>query len=370
MTAVPVFDYGEQYRSIATEIGDAMTQVLTSGQLVLGPQVARFEKSFASYLGEGVSCAGVNSGTDALVVLLMAMGIGPGHEVITVSNTAVPTVSAIRLAGATPVFCDVDPRTALMDLGQLEQHITPSTRAVIAVHLFGNMVDIPALRRLLGDRSIRIIEDCAQSHGARLNGQMAGTLGDASAFSFYPTKNLGAYGDGGLCASHDEKLIAECKKVRMYGFEQTYCSVREGLNSRLDELQAAVLNVKLPHLADWVKRRREIATWYDESLPGQLQRMVPNQGVDHAYHLYVVRSSQRDRLRAALSSMGVGTGIHYPHPIHRMPGYEWMGMGEGSLPVTEMLAREVLSLPMYPELGRERAQLVIDAVNRAVSELS
>lgn len=370
MTAVPVFDYGEQYRSMAPEIAAAMKQVLESGQLVLGPQVARFEKSFGDFLGEGMSCAGVNSGTDALVVVLMAMGIGPGHEVITVANTAVPTVSAIRLAGATPVFCDVDPETALMDLSLLERHITSSTRAVIAVHLFGNMVDIPALRQMLGQRPIRIIEDCAQSHGATLHGKMAGTLGDASAFSFYPTKNLGAYGDGGLCASHDEKLMAECKKVRMYGFEQTYCSVREGLNSRLDEMQAAVLNVKLPHLAQWVARRREIAAWYDRGLPSQLQRMVPNGGVDHAYHLYVVRSPQRDRLRAALSDMGIGTGIHYPHPIHRMPGYEWMGMGEGSLPVTEQLAREVLSLPMYPELGRDRAQAVMDAVHRAMSELS
>ena len=370
MTAVPVFDYGEQYRSLAPAIARAMTDVLGSGQLVLGPQVARFEQAFGAYLGEGLFCAGVNSGTDALTVLLMAMGIGPDDEVVTVSNTAVPTVSAIRMVGATPVFCDVDPQTALMDLGELERHITPATRAVIAVHLFGNMVDIPALRRLLGQRAIKIIEDCAQAHGASLDGHMAGTLGDASAFSFYPTKNLGAYGDGGLCVSADAALIAECKKVRMYGFEQSYCSVREGINSRLDEMQAAVLNVKLPHLSDWVARRREIAGWYGQGLPANLQRIQTNAGVDHAYHLYVVRSQQRDALRAALSAKGVGTGIHYPHPIHLMPGYAWMGISEGSLPHTEALAREVLSLPIYPELGHERAKQVMFAVGQALDELA
>lgn len=369
MTAVPVFDYGEQYRELAPAVAQAMADVLGSGQLVLGPQVAHFERAFGAYLGEGMFCAGVNSGTDALAVLLMGMGVGPGDEVVTVANTAVPTVSAIRMAGATPVFCDVDRDTGLMDLGQLESHLTPATRVVIAVHLFGNMVDIPALRRLLGSRPIKIIEDCAQAHGASLGGRLAGSLGDASAFSFYPTKNLGAYGDGGLCASTDASLIAECKKVRMYGFEQSYCSVREGINSRLDEMQAAVLNVKLPHLDGWVAKRREIAGWYEQGLPTRLKRVQTNAGVDHAYHLYVVRTQQRDNLRAALAAKGIGTGIHYPYPIHLMPGYEWMGLREGSLPNTEQLAREVLSLPMYPELGRERAQQVVAAVCGALDGL-
>lgn len=370
MTAVPVFDYSEQYRALAPAVTQAMEDVLRSGQLVLGPQVTRFEQAFGAYLGAGMVCAGVNSGTDALVVLLMAMGIGPGHEVITVSNTAVPTVSAIRMVGATPVFCDVDPETALMDLGQLEQRITSATRAVIAVHLFGNMVDIPAVRKILGARPIKVIEDCAQAHGARLRGQLAGTMGDASAFSFYPTKNLGAYGDGGLCASNDADLIAECKKVRMYGFEQSYCSVREGINSRLDEIQAAVLNVKLPHLAAWVERRREIAGWYERDLPDHLPRVRTNEGVEHAYHLYVVRSEQRDRLRAALTAKGIGTGIHYPFPIHRMPGYDWMNLPQGSLPHTELLAQQVLSLPMFPELGMDRARQVVTAVVQALDELA
>jgi aminotransferase EvaB len=369
MMSVPAFDYLEQYRLIASEVEQAVREVLASGQLVLGPQVARFERAFADYLGEGVGAVAVNSGTDALAVLLMAMGIGPGDEVITVPNTAVPTVSAIRMAGATPVLCDVDPETALMDLSGLERHITPATRAVIAVHLYGNAVDIAALRERIGARPIRIIEDCAQAHGARLDGRMVGTLGDAAAFSFYPTKNLGAYGDGGACVSRDEALLAECRKVRMYGFEQTYCSVREGVNSRLDEVQAAVLNVKLPYLPRWVARRREIAAWYDEGLPPLLRRVVPGRGVEHAYHLYVVRAPQRDRLRAALAEQGVGTGIHYPYPIHRMPAYAWMGLGDGSLPVAERLAREVLSLPMYPELDRPRVQAVIDAVHRVMDGL-
>ena len=333
------------------------------------PEPSLLEQEYAAYVGSKY-CVAVSSCGAAMFIALKALGVKPGDKVLTSTFTLSPVPGAIAHAGADAILVETS-ANYMTDMADLERKAaTSGAKVFLLSHMRGHIADLQAIRAVCDQYGIAIIEDCAQSHGARLNGQMAGTLGDASAFSFYPTKNLGAYGDGGLCASHDEKLIAECKKVRMYGFEQTYCSVREGLNSRLDELQAAVLNVKLPHLADWVNRRREIATWYDESLPGQLQRMVPNQGVDHAYHLYVVRSSQRDRLRAALSSMGVGTGIHYPHPIHRMPGYEWMGMGEGSLPVTEMLAREVLSLPMYPELGRERAQLVIDAVNRAVSELS
>lgn len=366
MSDIPMFDYLTQYRSLRPEMLAGLEAVIESGRLILGEQGQRFERAFADYLGGQVSTVGVNSGTDALVVILMAMGIGPGDEVITVANTAVPTVSAIRMAGATPVFCDVSPATALMDLDAVPALLTERTRAVIAVHLFGNMVDIQRLRALVAERGVRVIEDCAQCHGATLNGAMAGTLGDASAFSFYPTKNLGAFGDAGLAASPDAALVKDMKRIRMYGFEESYYAEREGINTRLDEMQAAVLNIKLPHLTAAVERRRAIAGRYNAGLSTRIQRVVAGAGVRHAHHLYVVRVAERDRVKAALARQGIATGIHYPHPIHRMRGYHFLGYAEGSLPHTERLAQELLSLPMYPELADAAVDRVIEAMNRAV----
>lgn len=366
MNKIPVFDYLAQYKSLQTEIQAAIEGVLESGQLVLGPQGKLFESAFSEYLGGDLGTVGVNSGTDALSVILMAMGIGPGDEVITVANTAVPTVSAIRMAGATPVFCDVNLDTALMALESLPQLVTDRTRAVIAVHLFGNMVNIPQLRSMLDRKNIQIIEDCAQCHGATLNGAMAGTLGDASAFSFYPTKNLGAYGDAGLAASSDASLVSKMKSIRMYGFEETGYAEREGINTRLDELQAAVLNVKLPHLKGAVDRRRAIATRYSAGLSDKAVRVVAAEGVLHAHHLYVVRIKERESVRTELSAQGIATGIHYPHPIHLMRGYGFLGYLPGALPNTERLAGEILSLPMYPELTDAEVDRVIDVLNRAL----
>nr|WP_231943385.1 DegT/DnrJ/EryC1/StrS family aminotransferase [Hydrogenophaga crassostreae] len=302
-----------------------------------------------------------------MAVILMAMGIGPGDEVITVANTAVPTVSAIRMSGATPVFCDVNLNTALMDLDSLPGLVTDRTRAVIAVHLFGNMVNIPQLRSMLKRKDIQVVEDCAQCHGATLNGVMAGTLGDASAFSFYPTKNLGAYGDAGLAASPDAALVGKMKSIRMYGFEETGYAEREGINTRLDELQAAVLNVKLPHLKAAVDRRRAIASRYGAGLSDKAIRVVAAEGVLHAHHLFVVRVQERDAIRTRLSALGIATGIHYPHPIHLMRGYRFLGYLPGTLPNTERLAGEILSLPMYPELTDAEVDRVIDALNRALT---
>ncbi|MDP2407468.1 MAG: DegT/DnrJ/EryC1/StrS family aminotransferase [Hydrogenophaga sp.] len=366
MSDIPMFDYLTQYRSLRADLLAGLETVIESGRLILGEQGQRFERSFADYLGGQVSTVGVNSGTDALVVILMAMGIGPGDEVITVANTAVPTVSAIRMVGATPVFCDVSLHTALMDLDALPALITERTRAVIAVHLFGNMVDIPRLRSLVADRGVRVIEDCAQCHGATLNGAMAGTLGDASAFSFYPTKNLGAYGDAGLAASPDAALVKDMKRIRMYGFDGSYYAEREGINTRLDEMQAAVLNIKLPHLVAAVERRRAIAERYNNGLSARIERVVANTGVRHAHHLYVVRVSARDHIKTALAAQGIATGIHYPHPIHLMRGYHFLGYRPGSLPRTESLAQELLSLPMYPELADAAVDRVIEAINSAV----
>ena len=369
-----MFDYLVQYRSIEVEILDAVRGVLESGQLVLGPEVEAFEKAFTSYLAAGGGAVGVNSGTDAIAIALRALGIGVGDEVVTVANTAVPTVSAIRQVGAIPVFCDVEPDTALIDLRRLEACINPRTRAIVSVHLFGNVVDVPAIMELIGSRSISVVEDCAQAHGGKLSGglagglagRMAGTMGQAAAFSFYPTKNLGAYGDAGICYSRDPELVAKMRSIRTYGFDDQYYAEREGVNSRLNPIQAAVLRIKLTRLPQYLRRRQEIAARYDRLLSSKIVRIAPRIGIEHARHLYVIRLPNRDNLRARLQERGIQTGIHYPYPIHLMPAYAFLGYQAGSLPVTEQLAGEILSLPLYPEIEDEQIMRVCDELNALV----
>ena len=362
---IAMFDYREEYRALRGELLAAIERTLESGHLVLGPEVAAFEAAFAASLGGG-GAVGVNSGTDALVVALRALGVGPGDEVVTVALTAVPTVSAIRETGATPVFCDVDERTALMDLDQVPEFLTERTRAVVPVHLYGNVVDVSRLRRLLGGRPVAIVEDCAQAHGARLRGALAGTLGDAAAFSFYPTKNLGAYGEGGLCWSADPALVERMRWLRMYGFRERNHAEIEGRNSRLDELQAAILAVKLPHLAARIQRRRTLAARYDEGLAPEIERVATATGVEHGRHLYVVQVPEREHVQARLAEQGIATGVHYPIPIHRMRTYRFLGCEVGQLPRTERLAARVLSLPLYPELPEASVDRVCEALNAAI----
>lgn len=365
MNATPVrmFDYLEQYQTIEQEVIDAIQGVLRSGHLILASEVQRFEESFSEWVGPNVKGVGVANGTDAIVICLKALGVGEGDEVITVANTAVPTVSAIRMAGAMPLFVDVDPETALMDLEQVRLKITEKTKAIIAVHLFGNAVDMPALMAIAAEHHLWVIEDCAQSQGTTLKGQMTGSFGHAAAFSFYPTKNLGAYGDGGLCASRDPQIVKAMRSIRQYGFEDKYYAEREGINSRLDELHAAVLNVKLKYLPAALSLRRELAGMYRDNLPAALHHFCPTRGAEHAYHLFVVRAKQRDALRQSLSERGVQTGIHYPFPIHLMRGYQFLGYQPGDLPVTEQLASSILSLPLYPELPRPAVQRVLDCLH-------
>lgn len=366
MKKIPMFDYLTEYHKIETDVLVAVSRVLNSGKLILGNEVECFERSFTDFLGGIGSAVAVNSGTDALVIALMALDVGQGDEVVTVANTAVPTVAAIRMTGATPVFCDVEASTALMDLDQLPLCLTPRTKAIIPVHLFGNMVDVERLRAIIGNRDIRVVEDCAQAHGAQLRGRTAGTLGDVSAFSFYPTKNLGAFGDAGLCFSGNIKLVNEMRRIRMYGFDHSYYSEREGVNSRMDEIQAAILNVKLAYLAENIERRRKLAAIYDRFLDQRIVRIKPGEGVEHAYHLYVVKIDERDRVRSELARQGVDTGIHYPYPIHLMRAYRFLGYGEGSLPHTEFLAKEILSLPMFPDLPAESLEKVCSFINAAI----
>lgn len=361
-TAIRMFDYVEQYEALQEEVLDAVRGVLSSGTLILGPRVRQFEEEFAAWLGGGHG-VGVGNGTDALAIALRALGIGQGDEVITVANTAVPTVSAIRMAGALPVFADVDPRSLLMDLDDAELRITPRTRAIVPVHLFGNAVDMPAVMRLAKRHALVVVEDCAQSTGTTCHGQATGTFGDVGCFSFYPTKNLGAYGDAGFCFTRNAELAEAMRRIRTYGCAGSYDCQREGVNSRLDELQAAILSVKLRYLDDHLAARRGVAQTYAGCLDPAIVRPQVAAAVDCSCHLFVVRVAHRAALVERLRQEEIGFGIHYPTPIHLMRGYEFLNPRAGSLPFTEQAASEVISLPCYPELTHESVRRVCRAVN-------
>lgn len=346
---IPFFDLTKQYESIKAEIDGATRRVLASGWFILGQETEGFETEFASYLG-AKHAVGVNSGTDALHLAIRALGIGKGDEVITVPNTAVATVSAIEMAGATPVLCDVRADSMTMDADSFASMITFKTRAVIPVHLFGQAAELDAIIGIARQYRLAIIEDCAQAHGTKYQGQRVGTFGDIAAFSFYPTKNLGAYGDGGAVVTDDDHLFEKVKLLRQYGWRSRYESEISGFNSRLDEIQAAVLRVKLKHLDAWNTARRERAAVYTGTLPNQrVLAPVEMPYGEHVFHLYVVQCAMRDYLSAFLRERGIGTAIQYPTPIHLQQAYQHLAPA-GSLPVAEKLAREILSLPLYPEL--------------------
>jgi len=364
---VRVFDYLRQYKDIEDKILSGINTVLHSGSLILGEQVKRFEDNFSNYLGSDGYSVAVNSGTDALVIALRALNIGYGDEVITVSNTAVPTVSAIRIVGATPVFCDVDESTALIRIDYITSLITENTKAIIPVHLFGNVVDIDEIKKVIAEREVYIIEDCAQALGSKFNDSMVGILGDISAFSFYPTKNLGAYGDAGLCFSKDPVIAEKMRAIRMYGFNEKNISEIEGINSRMDEIQAAILNVKLEYIDSYIEKRRELAKEYNKLLNPGIVRFSEYAHSRHSYHLFVIRVLDRDIVRKKLSDVGIDTGIHYQCPIHLMSGYKFLGYSEESLPITELLSGELLSLPMYPELTKEDVAFVCEKLNYIMS---
>ncbi len=338
--------------ALRRDLDAAICAVLARGQFVLGQEVAAFEAEFAAYCGAR-EAVGVASGTDAITIALRAVGVEPGDEVIVPANTCVPTVAGVEAAGAVPVLADVDPETWTLAPAAAAAAVSERTRAVVPVHLYGLCADVDALRGL----GLKIVEDAAQAHGAELHGRRAGTLGDAAAFSFYPTKNLGGLGDGGAVVTNDADVAAAARSLRVYGERGRYESVRAGWNSRLDELQAAVLRVKLARLDDWNERRLELARRYGAlALPRQ---RVP-EGRRHAYHLYVVRSGERDLLQRRLAAAGIETRVHYPRAIHQHPAYAALaadGLGE-----SERLAAEVLSLPLYPELTDDEADAVVAAL--------
>jgi dTDP-4-amino-4,6-dideoxygalactose transaminase len=358
--SVPFLDLRPVHDALANDIEGAIRRVIASSQLILGPEVEAFEHEFAQVCGTR-HCVGVGNGMQAIELVLRALGVGAGDEVVTVSHTAFPTAAAITATGATPVFVDVDAESFCMSPDALAAAIGPRTRAVVPVHLYGRCADMEPIRALASDAGVPVVEDAAQAHGASHRGRRAGTLGVAAAFSFYPTKNLGALGDGGAVATDDDALAARVRRLRNYGEESKYVNAEPGFNSRLDELQAAILRVKLPHLERWTAERRAIAARYDELL-ADAPVATPQPDDGHVYHLYVVRSQARDALREHLSAAGVGTSVHYPTPVHRQAAYAEGARAAGGLGVSEALAREVLSLPCYPGLDERAVTEVAEAV--------
>lgn len=358
---IPFNDLRAAYLAHQRAIDEAVQRVLASGWYILGHEVQAFEAEFAVYCG-AAGCVGVNSGTDALHLALRACGIGPGDEVITVAHTAVATVAAIRMTGATPVLVDIDPETYTMSPSALAEAITPATRAVIPVHLYGHPADLDAIRSVA--EGCWIIEDCAQAHGARYKGRPVGSFGDLACYSFYPTKNLGALGDGGAVTGNNLDLLERVRLLREYGWtpQARYVSQVEGVNSRLDEVQAAVLRARLRHLDEENELRRRLAALYNDLLPDALQKPVERPDCRHVYHLYVVRHPERERLRARLAERGVGTAVHYPVPVHLQPAYQHGEVRAHALPITEQAARSVLSLPMHPLLNEAQVRQIVEAV--------
>ncbi len=360
---VPVFDTRPQFVAIEAEIRAAVDAVWERSHFILSTEVKAFEREFAAYCGVD-HAIGVGNGTDALELALRAVGVGPSDEVVTVALTAPFTALAIAAVGAVPVFVDVDPETLVMDPDECARAIGPATRAVVPVALYGRPCDVGRLREMAGD--LPIVVDAAQAHGATWQGQRSNALGDLAAFSFYPTKNLGAYGDGGAVVTTDADLASRIRQLRAGGMGEAYRSEELGRNSRLDEVQAAVLRVKLRHLDMWNARRRTIARRYDRELTGV--RLQPPAD-DSAHHLYVVRSSQRDALATALSAKGIGSKVHYPWPLHEQPAFQGRSRVVGELTHTVQACDEVLSLPLYPELTGEQLNRVIEGVNTSAAEL-
>lgn len=361
--AVPFLDLQAQYRSLKHEIDPAIQAVIDTSAFVLGPAVERFERAFADYCGTA-QCAAVSSGTSAVALLLRAHGIGAGDEVITVANTFFATTEAIEHAGATPVLVDCEESTALIDPRLVEAAVTPRTRAILPVHLYGQPADMDALAAIARRHGALLLEDACQAHGARYRGRRTGGLADGAAFSFYPGKNLGAYGEAGAVTTNDAAIACRIRMLRDHGSPAKYQHTSIGWNERMDGIQGAVLETKLRHLDGWNARRRAHAAAYRAQLPDHVQAIASLDATEPVYHLFVVRVANRDRVQQALAERGIGTGIHYPIPIHLQPAYDgrWP---HGAFPHSERLAHEVLSLPMFPELTGDQISSVLDALRSA-----
>ncbi len=365
---VPFVDLRANYQSIKSDADAAVSGVMERCDFILGKSVSEFEDAFADYCGTQ-HCVGVDSGFSALELIMRGYGIGPGDEVITQANTFAATALAIAMTGARPVLVDVDEKTYTMDPAQLEAAITPATKAILPVHLYGQPADMDPIVKVAREHGLLVIEDACQAHGALYNGRRTGSLGDAAAFSFYPAKNLGAFGDGGAVVTNDDYLTERITWLRNVGQRGKNDHAVKGFNHRLDTMQAAVLNVKLRHLDDWNAGRGCAAEDYGQAL-ADLPVVTPQAApyAQHVYHLYVVRVAARDVLAACMKEAGVGTGVHYPIPIHLQESFQDLGYSEGSFPVTEKLAGEILSLPMYPEIQTEAVQYVAGIVRDHVTK--
>jgi len=361
---MPFLDLKAQYASIKDEIDAAVLKVLASGQYVLGDEVAAFEEEFAAYCGAKHAIA-VNTGTSALHLALLAAGVGPGDEVVTVPFTFVASVSAICYTGARPVFVDIDPVSFTMDPAALEAAITPRTKAILPVHLYGQMADMDAIMAIAERHGLPVIEDACQAHGAEYKARRAGSIGLSGCFSFYPGKNLGACGEGGMAVTNDDEQMKHMRMLRDWGQERRYHHVIQGFNYRMDGIQGAILRVKLRHLEDWTEARRRHARHYSRLLAGSPSVEAPRDLPDrrHVYHIYAVRTGDRDGLQHRLNAAGIPTGLHYPIPVHLQKAHADLGHGPGDFPESEAAARHMLSLPIYPEMTNEQVERVAAAVD-------
>jgi dTDP-4-amino-4,6-dideoxygalactose transaminase len=359
---IPFVDLKAQYHSIKNEIDTAILSVLENSRFILGPDVIEFEKAFASYC-QVEYAIGVNSGTSALHLALLAAGIGAGDEVITVPFTFVASVAAVTYANARPVFVDIDPRSFTIDPSKIEAAITPRTKAILPVHLYGQVADMDPILEIARRRKLRVIEDAAQAHGAEYRGKRAGSLGEFGCFSFYPGKNLGAYGEGGAVVTNSAEGARMLRLLRDWGAEKKYEHIVKGYNYRLEGIQGAVLRVKLRHIEAWTEARRANARRYDQALDGSgIETPAEMPYARHVYHVYAIRTAERERLQQHLQESGIQTGIHYPKPVHLLPAYSDLGYREGQFPHSERAARETLSLPMYAELPESAAAEVASAI--------
>jgi dTDP-4-amino-4,6-dideoxygalactose transaminase len=365
---IPFVDLAAQYATIEDNVKEVIANVLHRTDFILGQDVELFEEEFAAFC-QTPYAVGVDSGTSALELALRAYNIGPGDEVITTANTFIATVLAISYTGATPVLVDIDPQTYTLDPTLLEGVITPRTKAIMPVHLYGNPADMDSIMDIARRHGLVVIEDACQAHGARYKGRRVGSLGHAAAFSFYPAKNLGAYGDGGIVVTNDRQVADNLRMLRNYGQGEKYHHLVRGYNRRLDTLQAAILRVKLPHLDVWNHARRQHAKRYRQLLAGDHSEVICPMDATYGesvYHLCVIRVDERDQLKAHLDTRDVATGIHYPIPVHLQPAYQELGYKRGAFPITERYAGQILSLPMYPELTLDAIKYVTGAINEFV----
>lgn len=362
---VPMVDLKRQFRSIKKEVLAVITEILDSSKYVLGSKVSEFEKKVADYHKAGTAI-GVASGTDALHLALDALGIGPGDEVITTPFTFFATVEAILYTGATPVFVDIEPDTLNIDVKQIEANINKKTKAILPVHLFGHPADMGKIMKLAKKKRLKVIEDCAQSFGAEVDGKKTGSIGDAGCFSFYPSKNLGAFGDGGMIVLNNPKVDKTIRELRNHGSRGAYKHKRVGYNSRLDEIQAGILLIKLKRIDEYNEKRRRNAILYKSLLSGTIKCPVEKEDARHVYHQFTVMSKKRDRIQQELKENGISSVVYYPVPLHLQEALKFLGYQRGDFPVAEKAAREVLSLPMYPELDRSAIVKTAEIIKRVV----